>query len=159
MQQQQFVPPSNFPTPQANPTNYPGQFAPPQQSFPGQPQFAQAPNMSGLIPLETPTATPVPTFVAPPLGYNTTIPVGPEEELEIPFDDPGRAFPLKGKEVGKDEFENAVKAFAASIPRGNPVQVASNGEMAGVSVLACYGSYQGDTTCIKCPLRRYCVHV
>ena len=151
MPQQQFVPPSNFPQQ--------GQFAP-QTNFPGQqPQFAQAPNMSGLTPLETPTATPVPNNVAPPLGYNTTIPVGPEEELEIPFDDTGRTFPLKGKEVGKDEFEVAVKAFAASVPRGNPVHVSNAGELTGVSVLACYGSYQGDTTCIKCPLRRYCVHV
>ena len=114
--------------------------------------------MSGLTPIEVPMATPVPSHVSPPLGYNTTIPVG-DEEIDIPFDDTGRTFPLKGKEVGKDEFETAIKSFATSVPRGNPVQIVANGELAGIVALACFGSYQGDTTCIKCPLRRYCVHV
>jgi hypothetical protein len=138
------------------------------QSYMQQPQVSQnyvppplvtPPNMAGLTHVDMPfQPTPVPTNVPPPLGYSQTIPVQ-EGEIEIPFDGPERTYPLKGRQVSKDEFSTYVNSFASSLARGNPVQVAKSGELAGATVPACYGDYQGDTSCLKCPLRLYCVHV
>ena len=122
------------------------------------PPLVTPPNMMGLHQVETPTATPLPSFVAPPLGYNTSIPTQ-GGDLDIPFDGPERAYPIKGQQVSKDEFNTYVSSFVTTLARGQPVQVASAGELAGANVPACYGDYQGDTSCLKCPLRMYCVHV
>ena len=131
---------------------------PPLPQMYNQPPMASAPNMNGLYQVDTPQATPIPTNVAPPLGYNTTIPTS-EGDLEIPFDSPERTYPLKGQQVNKQTFDEAVKAFATTLPRCNPVQVNSSGELAGALVMACFGDYQGDVPCLKCPLRQHCVQV
>jgi hypothetical protein len=131
---------------------------PPLPQMYNQPPMASAPNMNGLYQVDTPQATPIPTTVAPPLGYNTTIPTS-EGDLDIPFESPERTYPLKGQQVNKQTFDEAVKAFATTLPRCNPVQVNSSGELAGALVMACFGDYQGDVPCLKCPLRQYCVQV
>lgn len=162
MPQMGQTPPPGYPVaPMGNQPPSPGYMPPPnspQNPYYGQPPMpmAEPPNLSGLNPV-VPPATPIPNNVPPPLGYNSTIPTQ-EGEIDIPFDQPGRTYPLRGQQVSKDEFDAYVNEFAKTIPRGQPVQVAKTGELAGASVLACFGDYLGDTSCIKCPLRKYCVH-
>jgi len=171
MQSFQQPAPHNPPQPQTAPMGQPGgygtgygSYQPPQQQVNNYvpPPLVTPPNMNmaGLTQVDNmpPVATPVPTYVAPPLGYNTSIPTQ-EGDIEIPFDGPERTYPIKGQSVSKAEFNSYVSSFASTLSRGQPVQVASSGELAGANVPACYGDYQGDTSCLRCPLRMFCVHV
>jgi hypothetical protein len=166
MQMQMQVPQQmQMPAPQQQMQVPPMQMPQQQMQMPQMPQqmMASAPNMNGLTQVDTPVASSIPNSVPPPMGYQQVQQVQQTSQFQeddgIPFDGPERTFPFKGKQLSKSEFEEQINAFASSIARGQPVQVATSGEVSGVSVLACYGSYQGDVSCIKCPLRMYCVHV
>lgn len=68
-----------------------------------------------------------------------------------------RLFQVVGKgKIGQAEFQGMVEIYAETHKRG-PVQQWTRGDANGLQVLSCYSQYRGDTTCMKCPLRRYCI--
>jgi hypothetical protein len=142
---------------QQNPYGQPQQQSPSQGYVP--PPLVTPPSLDGLTYVDTPKATPVPTNVPPPLGYSNAPATKGGNLDEIPFDGPERTYPLNGRQVSKEEFNTFVGSFVSSLSRGQPVQVATVGDLAGANVPACYGDYQGDASCLKCSIRMHCVHV
>ena len=118
----------------------------------------------GLVEADIPAPSPLPTSV-PSLNM--------EDDFDIPFGElksvttqtsapvsPPKTYVVKGKAhgVGAVEFQQVITEFGNNLSRGKPFKASEDPELAGLNVLACYGSYCGDLNCVKCPLRQYCLH-
>ena len=175
--QQQQMPQQN--RPMQVPQQVPQQVLIPQNTMPQAPMpnmgyGQQTPNSypgAGMVEADLPMASPIPQNVPPPMGMQM-------EDDEIPFDNGGvaeqhsmptppvstsqKTYVVRGKPNGVSaaEFQQIVFEFGNNLPRAKPFKNTNeDSELEGLKVLACYGNYCGDLSCVKCPLRQFCLHV
>lgn len=157
----------------------------PQNTMPQAPM----PNMgmSSLQPADVPMTSPIPFNVPPPQGMEalTALDEGGVDDYEIPFDNgsvgqktptlpsqvvystpsdvvtSGKTYTVRGKPngVSSTEFQQILNDFSINLPRAKPFKSTDDVNLEGLSVLNCYGNYCGDLSCVKCPLRQFCLHV
>ena len=87
-------------------------------------------------------------------------------EDEIPFN-PGSAVAAPAaqeskaakapNESTKQKLQALIYKYSEKLTRAKPMKIWDSGELKGVEVLACYGTYQGDMSCVRCPTRKSCL--
>ena len=62
-----------------------------------------------------------------------------------------------GKGLVDEAGFNQIIPTHAVFERALPLKQAGVGELLGMTVHKCFGTYAGDSNCIRCPIRRYCL--
>jgi hypothetical protein len=168
--QQQFAPPP--PPPMQMQTT---QFAPPppppvqtQQFAPPPPPPMQAQFAAPQVQQQTQQFAPPPPMAPPPAFAPQTAmqqpaaqaaPVSQQAPVAAVQGGAGPKFQVSGRQepVGLEEFQSLVTGYGAAIPRSQPLKLWNKDDLNGVQVLQCFAQYQGDSSCLKCPLRRWCI--
>jgi hypothetical protein len=110
---------------------------------------AQAPQP--VQPVAQLQAQPVQAAVAPSnvVSINDGAPVAVERRF---------AFPSKPNGLSVSELQGVINDFPQTLPRATPLKTWDREDLNGMQVLNCFGSYKGDPSCIRCPIRRYCLN-
>ena len=137
----------------------------PPQPF-GAPPIPMAPPQA---PVNAAPVSPVPVGLRPSVPASAPAAEGLIELDDIPFDGAAesaatgqevteRTYQVvgKGKPMGQGAFQTLIGQYAEATKR-LPLRACSRGELEGIDVLTCYSQYRGDSVCMKCPLRRYCI--
>ena len=145
----------------------------PQMHTQMQQQQAPMPHMptGELVEVEDIEASPLPSYVPPPLEDDFEIPFGEPRDsvfnelpdIEVKKPQPKKSqktYTVKGKPSGvsAEEFQKIISDFGSTLARAKPMKESEDTELDGFYVLSCYGNYCGDMHCVKCPLRNYCLH-
>ena len=144
-----------FTPPQYQQQQAPPQMAPPQMPAFTPPQYQQQqappqmapPQMQQAAPPQMPAFTPPQMSAPPAMDVNESF---PQQGLQN--------FPLAGKPNGVSpaEFQSVIQEYSSRLDRAVPLKAGAN-QLAGIQVLKCYGQYQADEHCIRCPIRKYCI--
>lgn len=162
--------PQNFAPPVVPPAAAPWSAPAPAPAAPVAPAPAPAPVAPAPAPWTPPTAsgfqvaaeevTPVAPVMPNPNVMATMTHTAPITPTPVaPAATAGRSFNIVGRPgpVGIEEFQAAITTFAQPIAKAMPMKVWDRDDVAGLSVPKCMGAYTGDTHCMKCPVRRYCL--
>lgn len=173
-QQPYQAPPMQVPPMQAQPAPYQQPVMPaPAPSYPPQqaPQAPAAPlpqvtpgfNAQNVVESVQPVMIPQPTMQAPAMQPTQPVlapaPMAAMPNNVVPIGTTEKRFGFPGKPNGlsASELQAVVNDFSQTLPRATPIKTWDRDEMAGMQVLNCFGAYKGDPSCIRCPLRRFCL--
>ena len=133
------------PPPPPPPQQYQPQQPPPPMQY-QQPVQAQQPMQQAYTqPVQQPAYQPQPQYQQP-----AQQPIQPGEAR----------YPVAGRKDGvtAPELQQLVGAYAQTLDRGQPMKQWTKDDMNGFQVMNCFGTYQGDGQCMKCPVRKFCLH-
>jgi hypothetical protein len=161
----------------------------PQNTMPQAPMPNMSMNMGNLQVADVPVASPIPFNVPPPQGLEPIdeggdeydipfksggvaeqhqMPIPPQQVVQqqvtpqVMTGNPnGKTYTVRGKPngVSASEFQQVLYDFGNNLARAKPFKSTDDSNLEGLDVLSCYGNYCGDLSCVKCPLRQFCLHV
>lgn len=154
------------PAPQA-PASAPA-YAPPPPGLPGAPPTGSAspfPVGGGAspqpFPLPTTGGLTPPGFQMPQVAAPVApaAPMAPTRPAAVPGE---RRFQVAGAEepVNVGQYQEIITTYSQTdAARLSPLKAVADGDLSGICAPKCYGGYKGDNTCLRCPVRRYCLQV
>lgn len=159
----------SYSAPQSGPspygTNGPSAFAP--QVMPQAQEVAQQ-MQTNYPPAPQPMPQPQPPYQAPafqvPPAYQSSY-AAPASQVPQPMTSSptpatgARVFQMVGKPngVSAQEYQEIIMGYSAAVARTQPMKTCDRGDLTGFQVPKCYSGYIGDSDCMRCPIRRYCV--
>jgi hypothetical protein len=123
-----------------------------------QPTLVQQPVATPVVSAPPQVVAPAPVAQAAPVAMvpNNVVSIGTAASTEKRF-----GFPGKPNGLSASELQAVVTDFSQTLQsatnRALPLKVWDRDDMAGMQVVNCFGAYKGDPSCIRCPLRRYCL--